>query len=261
MPRHQTKRPEMMQLEMLAASFDAQVSVVGELWIPGLCPCQPALPTSGELPRKAYSAITGELLNLLLPWELPGPWSAWGEGGIGSFRAESSSSMLALQSSLSDTHLCLPAGVNECPTQRKEHSNLGCSRKEQPVEWNLPLLSNLCGGEWYELGENILLPQSISLHWEIALCMQSYISCTILHCSSQFLVSFHHIYEIENTMLWQLQYWHFMLFVRTGCFSSGSVLLAQPKPVNSLTKVFCCCLGWESTHDNPHSCTNSAWGH
>lgn len=100
MPRHQTKRPEMMQLEMLAASFDAQVSVVGELWIPGLCPCQPALPTSGELPRKAYSAITGELLNLLLPWELPGPWSAWGEGGIGSLRAESSSSTLALQSSL-----------------------------------------------------------------------------------------------------------------------------------------------------------------
>lgn len=168
MPRHQTKRPEMMQLEMLAASFDAQVSVVGELWIPGLCPCQPALPTSGELPRKAYSAITGELLNLLLPWELPGPWSAWGEGGIGSFRAESSSSMLAFQGSLSDTHLCLPAGVNECPAQRKEHSNLRCSRKEQPAEWNLPSLSNLCGGEWYELGENIPLPQSISLHWEIA---------------------------------------------------------------------------------------------
>lgn len=168
MPRHQTKRPEMMQLEMLAASFDAQVSVVGELWITGLCPCQPALPTSGELPRKAYSAITGELLNLLLPWELPGPWSAWGEGGIGSFRAESSSSMLAFQGSLSDTHLCLPAGVNECPAQRKEHSNLRCSRKEQPAEWNLPLLSNLCGGEWYELGENIPLPQSISLHWEIA---------------------------------------------------------------------------------------------
>jgi len=55
MARHQTKRPEMMQLEMLAASFAAQVSAVGKLWIPGLCPCQPALPTCGVLPRKAYS--------------------------------------------------------------------------------------------------------------------------------------------------------------------------------------------------------------
>jgi len=31
MARHQTKRPEMMQLEMLAASFAAQVSAVGKL--------------------------------------------------------------------------------------------------------------------------------------------------------------------------------------------------------------------------------------
>lgn len=155
MPRHQTKRPEMMQLQMLAASFDAQVSVVGELWIPGLCPCQPALPTSGVLPRKAYSVVTGELLNLLLPCELPEPWSAWSEGGIGSFRAQSSSSKLAFQSSLL-RHPAVPSCQgSEYPAQRKEHSNLRCSRKGQPAKWNLPLLSNLCVEEWYELAENI----------------------------------------------------------------------------------------------------------
>lgn len=72
---------------------------------------------------------------------------------------------------------------------------------------------------------------------------------------------FHHIYKIENTVPWQLQYWHFMFFERNGCFSSASVLLVQPKPENSLTKVFCCCLGWESTHDNDHSCIDAVWDH
>lgn len=31
MASHQTKRPKMMQLEMLAASFEAQVTAVGKL--------------------------------------------------------------------------------------------------------------------------------------------------------------------------------------------------------------------------------------
>lgn len=50
-------------------------------------------------------------------------------------------------------------------------------------------------------------------------------------------------------MLSQLLYWHVMFFPRTGFICSGSVLPAQPMPINSVTIAFYCCLGWQSTHE------------
>lgn len=191
MPRHQTKRPEMMQLEMLAASFDAQVSVVGELWIPGLCPCQPALPTSGVLPRKAYSVISGELLNLLL-------WAAW----VLECSKWRRNRLLQGSELTAETPSCafLLGHWASCTEERAQQYEVQQKRAACKVKSAL-IFQSLCRRviptTWkYPSSAIFKLQLPISLHWETAQCMQSYISCIILHCSSPFFISFHCIYEI-----------------------------------------------------------------
>lgn len=122
-------------------------------------------------------------------------------------------------------------------------------------------LSSLCVGDWHELSENTSHLQRLFYS-----CYQSPLRNSSVHAVTHLMYNmslFFTVFDSFPQYLWDIKY-HAVttavlttFSVRIGFFSSGSVLPAQPIPINSLTRIFCCCLGWESTHDNHHSCIDS----